>query len=241
MPTASSTASLSQRTITILGLGSLLSERSARITFPELSRWRLVRVHGYRRIFAHTPSAFVQRGIASASTLEMSSLGAEPCEDASFVATAFDVPDDGSGMDAFREREEEYDLKMVKYEPLDNKEAAAAAAAETDGGAEAMLCVCSTDEAYIERWGRERFDRLYTANGMRTIWSWPPDSGLRPCATYLRHCALAAEKLGPIAYASFLDETYLCDRRTTIRQYLKEHPAVMTTLPPEALAERYGG
>ena len=74
----------------------------------------------------------MQHGIADPTTLQMASLGAEPCEGASFVATAFEVPDDGSGMEAFREREEEYDLKMVRFESLSTEE---------DHG-EAMLCVC---------------------------------------------------------------------------------------------------
>eukprot|EP00965_Chrysotila_dentata_P128554 4249553-Pleurochrysis_carterae.AAC.1 len=88
--------------ITVLGLGSLLSERSARTTFPELSGFRLARVDGYRRIFAHTPSLFVQRGIADSNSLQMASLSAEQ-GGGGFVCTAFEVDD--VGMEAFRERE----------------------------------------------------------------------------------------------------------------------------------------
>ena len=159
----------------------------------------------------------------------------------------------------FREREMEFELKMVKYNSLDDeKTPSAAAPSETnhdsngctdggDGGSEkeqlGMLCTCSTDAAFVERWGQAHFDELYRANGLRTIWDWSPDSGLRPCACSLRHCALGAEKLGPVAYASFLDETVLCDRKTTIRSYLERHPEVLTTLPPEqsGLRERYSG
>ena len=104
-----------------------------------------------------------------------------------------------------------------------------------------MLCTCGSDETYISDWGQERFDRLYTALGLTTIWAWAPESGLRPCAAYLRHCALAADRLGLVAQASFLDATYLCDRKTTIRAYLDAHPQVLTTLPPESLRERYSG
>jgi hypothetical protein len=104
-----------------------------------------------------------------------------------------------------------------------------------------MLCLASTDDAYRARWGDGRFAELYASRGLSTIWSWPPSSGLLPCATYLRHCALAAEKLGDEANASFLDETFLCDRTTSVREHLQRTPQVMTTLPPEALRERYGG
>jgi len=198
------------------------------VTFPNLKNFRLAVVKGHRRVFAHTPSVFVQRGITDEETLQMASLSAEPNEGGKFVATAFEVEDEG--MDAFIEREEEFDLRMVPYEELDGS-----------AGGLGMLCCCSSDDAYIERWGAERFHRLYTEMGIRTIWDWPIDSGLRPCATYLRHCALAAEKLGPACHDSFLDETFLCCRRLTIRQYLALHPEVLTTLPPESLRERYGG
>ena len=218
-----------QKKITILGLGSLLSERSSRLTFPTLSNFRVGRLHGYRRVFAHSPSVFVTRGIADAATKQMASLSAEPCTGASFAVTAFEVPDSGLGMEAFREREEEFELAMVDF-------------VDSDGGVgRGMLCQASTDADYIARWGQSRFDELYTSVGLRTCWGWPRDSGLLPCATYLRHCALAAEKLDPAAHASFLDETVLCDRVTTIREYLARHPEVMTTLPPESLRERYSG
>ncbi len=41
--------------------------------------------------------------------------------------------------------------------------------------------------------------------------------------------------------SSFLDQTFLGDRRTTIREYLKQKPHVMLAQPPESLKERYSG
>ena len=64
-------------TVTILGLGSLLSERSSRSTFPALENFRLGRVENYRRVFGHPASIFFQRGLANATTHEYSSLSAE--------------------------------------------------------------------------------------------------------------------------------------------------------------------
>jgi hypothetical protein len=40
---------------------------------------------------------------------------------------------------------------------------------------------------------------------------------------------------------SFLDETFLCDRSTTLREYLAATPAVMATAPPPELVGRYSG
>ena len=67
------------------------------------------------------------------------------------------------------------------------------------------------------------------------------DDELLPCPVYLRHCVLAAEKMGTEAYDSFLDSTYLADRATTIRSYLDKRPDILDSLPPEHLRERYGG
>ena len=60
--------------------GSGGRERSSRTTFPTLANFRLGRIHGYRRIFAHPAAIFVERGIADLPSLQIASLSAEPCE-----------------------------------------------------------------------------------------------------------------------------------------------------------------
>ncbi|KAL1495878.1 hypothetical protein AB1Y20_014522 [Prymnesium parvum] len=219
--------------VTVIGLGSLLSERSARATFPTLRNFRLGRVHGYRRCFAHPAGIFFTRGIADLETKQIASLSAEPCEGASFVCTVFEVEDEG--MDRFREREEEFELVHAPVHSLSEGNPS------SDAQLTGLLCCRSTDDAYIARWGEERFEQLYRRVGVPTIWGYAPDSGLRPCAVYLRHCVLAAQKMGDLCLDSFLDDTYLIDRTTTLREYLAANPHVMATLPPPDLQERYGG
>ena len=239
--------------ITILGFGSLLSESSSRLTFPNLTNFRLGRVPGYRRVFAHPASIFFQRDIADLSTKEMSSLSAESCAGASFVCSVFEVPMKGLIMEevprrfcpsqAFREREEEFNIQLVPYEELDNDDVSndQDISRIKKNNTLGVLCMRSTDEAYISMWGQKHFDRQYKAFGVNTIWNFGLDSGLRPCAVYLRHCTLAAQSMGSECYNSFLDETFLVDRTTTIRSYLHEYPDIMKTLPPPELATRYGG
>jgi hypothetical protein len=95
--TASTTSHNKNDVITILGFGSLLSERSSRTTFPDLQNFRLGRVPNYRRVFGHPASIFFQRGIANLETKEISSLSAEPCPGhAGFVCSVFDVPSIGT-------------------------------------------------------------------------------------------------------------------------------------------------
>mmetsp|Transcript_27987 Transcript_27987/g.39353 ORF Transcript_27987/g.39353 Transcript_27987/m.39353 type:complete len:269 (-) Transcript_27987:481-1287(-) len=241
--TSSSTDSKEEEYVTILGVGSLLSELSARCTFPELYSFRTVRVPNYRRVFSHPAPIFIQRGIGDVETLDISSLCAERDEgNKGLVATAFEIPADDfleSGVPSrdFLEREHEFDIRMVPFiEESEGEEG------KNDFKlSEGILCTKSTDDDYMKKWGREHFEIQYGQYGIKSIWDWGRDSGLRPCGVYLRHCIIAAKKMGNECYTSFLDETFLVDRTTTIREYLEQHADVMNSLPPPALASRYGG
>ena len=90
-----------------------------------------------------------------------------------------------------------------------------------------------------DKQGQEKFAKNYSQYGIDTIWGWGKDSGILPCRVYLRHCVLAAEKQGQLD--SFLDETYLADRVTTIREHLAKDPTIMQEKPPPALVARYSG
>jgi hypothetical protein len=294
---------LDEKKITMLGFGSLLSLKSARVTFPDLENFRLGRVPNHRRVFAHPASIFFERDIAHLDTLEISSLSCEYEAGRSFVCSVFEVTLDPEwssssaaldaseggrgvgGVDfvnstgrndwipsrAFLEREEEFEIAMVPYEELTSSLSSSDDDAETQTttangigivGTSSMKMgvICrqstSTDEAYISLWGRDHFERKYLKYGVETIWDWSEDSGLRPCPAYLRHCVLASWNAGGnggeswsdidvacggVCYDSFLDETYLVDRVTSIREYLKMFPDIMTIEPPEGLRERYGG
>lgn len=262
--------------ITILGFGSLLSIKSARLTFPSLQNFRLGRIPNHRRVFSHPASIFFQRGIARMDTLEMSSLSAEYKEGHSFICSVFEVPNegltaiasDGEGTGewipsrAFLEREEEFEIAMVPYEEFGLNDDCAASGvprrretsvsstasvsasnstASDDTVKYGVLCRRSTDESYLAHWGEAHFQKQYLDYGVKTIWNWDEDSGLRPCQVYTRHCVLASEGIGGACQDSFLDDTYLVDRRTTLRDYLNQYPEIMTTEPPEELKERYGG
>ena len=266
--------------ITILGFGSLLSEQSSRLTFPTLKNFRLGRVPNHRRVFAHPASIFFKRNIANIDTLEMSSLSCEYKEGHSFVCSVFEVPNEGlaaassSGFipsQKFLEREEEFEIQLVPYyddlpsvdvenapmrteTSLSDDTTSSISIEKPLSDKKGVICCRSTDKAYITQWGQAHFEKQYLNYGVKTIWDWEKDSGLRPCPVYLKHCVLASWNCGKnkdgswstdgdggLCYNSFLDDTYLVDRKTTIRQYLKQFPGVMATEPPESLRERYGG
>ena len=230
-------------TITILGFGSLLSESSSKLTFPNLKNFRLGYVPSYRRVFGHPTSIFFRRNIANYETKEMSSLSVEPVDDdIGLVISVFEVDsknmmEDGIPSREFLEREEEFDIISVPYYELLGTNYTEKSNEKKFG----LICAKSTDEAYIERWGQNRFDEHFKKYGVESIWTWTTDSGLRPCSIYLRHCYLAATSMGEVCFNSFLDETFLVDRTTTIRQYIQQYPEVLDVRPPPDLASRYSG
>ncbi|KAF3456281.1 hypothetical protein FNV43_RR00931 [Rhamnella rubrinervis] len=213
----------------VCGFGSLLSERSARSTFPDLENFRIARLNGFRRVFAHVTPIFFERGIAKPETKEISGLSVEPCEGESLVVTVFEIKK--SEIPAYIEREIEYRFLAVLPETLDGK----------PFDYPAVLCARYTDEEFIRmrcKGSKDMFYQLYGQYNIDKIWQ----DDILPCRAYLRHCVLAVKNLGNAAYDNFLDHTYLGDRKTTIRQYLAaKGSGIMEELPPESLKTRYGG
>ncbi|KAF8394608.1 hypothetical protein HHK36_020822 [Tetracentron sinense] len=200
--------------LSICGFGSLLSETSARSTFPDLINFRVARLSGFRRVFAHVAPIFFQRGIANAETGEISSLSVEPCEGETLIVTVFEVT-----------------RSEVVPETLDG----------IPHTSPAVLCARYSDEEYFQvrcKGSKEIYYQRYGRYNIDKIWR----DDILPCRVYLRHCVLAAKNLGNEAYNNFLDHTFLGDRNTTIRQHLvTTGSGIMEEEPPELLKTRYGG
>ncbi|KAK4433894.1 hypothetical protein Salat_0552100 [Sesamum alatum] len=215
--------------VSICGFGSLLSERSARSTFPDLINFRVAKLNGFRRVFAHVAPIFFERGIAKPETKEISSLSVEPYESETLVVTTFEIR--RSEIPSFIEREHEFRFLAV--------------IPETFNGllytTPSVLCARYSDEEYFLnrcKGSKEIFFQRYGRYGIDKIWV----DDILPCRVYLRHCVLAAKNLSETAYDNFLDHTFLGDRKTTIREYLATTGSgIMEEEPPEELKYRYGG
>ncbi|KAK7303745.1 hypothetical protein RJT34_14658 [Clitoria ternatea] len=215
--------------ISICGFGSLLSERSARSTFPDLANFRTARLNRFRRVFAHVAPVFFERGIAKAETMEISSLSVEPCEGETLLVTVFEIRK--SEIPDFINREIEFRFLAVLLETLDGK----------SFDIPAVLCARYSDEEFFNircKGNKEILFQQYGRWNIDKIWR----DDVLPCRVYLRHCVLAAMNLGETAYNNFLDHTFLADRKTTIREYLATTGSgIMEEEPPESLKYRYGG
>ncbi|XP_076902113.1 uncharacterized protein LOC143556743 [Bidens hawaiensis] len=216
-------------TLSICGFGSLLSERSARSTFPDLVNFRVAKLNRFRRVFAHVAPIFFERGIAKPETKEISSLSVEPCEGESLIVTVFEI--NKSEIPSYIEREHEFRFLAVKPETLEGSQYVTPA----------VLCARYSDEEYFQnrcKGSQEIFYERYGRFGIDKIWR----DDVLPCRVYCRHCVLAAKNLGNEAYDNFLDHTFLADRKTTLRKYFATTGSgIMEEEPPELLKARYGG
>ena len=228
--------------LTIAGFGSLLSERSARSTFPDLKNFRLGKVVGYRRVFAHTCSIFFDRGIARPDTGEVSSLSVEEHEGSEIYVTLFEIEATPEAITSFIEREHEFRFMAVQPHPMSNEQCCEEGEGEGFAGTQsertAVICARNSDQAYRQsRCPQEEWERRYGRHGLSSIWR----DDVLPCRVYLRHCVLAAKGHGAKVEKNFLDHTVLADRQTLLRSWLDSNPEIMTELPPPALEERYSG
>ncbi|KAM7280014.1 hypothetical protein ACFE04_007148 [Oxalis oulophora] len=215
--------------ISICGFGSLLSERSSRSTFPDLINFRVAKLNGFRRVFAHVAPIFFDRAIAKPQTKEISSLSVEPYQGETLIVTVFEIQK--SKIPAFIERELEFRFLAVIPETLDGEPFTSPA----------VLCARYSDEEFFQvrcKGSKEIYFQHYGRYNIDKIWR----DDVLPCRVYLRHCVLAAKNLGDEAYNNFLDHTFLADRKTTIRDYFATTGAgIMEEEPPESLKTRYGG
>ncbi|KGN47414.1 uncharacterized protein LOC101211619 isoform X1 [Cucumis sativus] len=215
--------------ISVCGYGSLLSERSARSTFPELINFRIARLNNFRRVFGVIAPIFFEHDIAKPETKEISSVFAEPCEGETIIITVFEIKK--FEIPAFIEREFAFRFLTVLPETLDGKLY----------HKPAVLCSRSTDEEFFQvkcKGNKDIFLQYYGRHNVDKIWR----DDILPCRVYLRHCILAAKGVDDVAYNNILDHTFLGDRCTTIREYLVTNgSSIMEEEPPKSLKFRYGG
>ena len=244
--------------VTIAGFGSLLSPTSAVHTFPDLSNFRVGRLATaggggdgacWRRVFAHTTAIFHARGVARPATREVASLSVEPAPRGSppLAVSLFEVEATPAATAALVDREHEFRLLALPVVDWDGGVgAAAAAAAAAPAPRLAVVCAAWTDAAYrAARCPPGEWERRYrgtypdgTPFNLTRVWD---DAHVLPCRAYLRHCVLAARRLGPAAEACLLDNTLLADRVTVLRAWLAANPGIIEEEPPAELVGRYSG
>jgi hypothetical protein len=158
-------------------------------------------------------------------SVEVASVAAEPAAaDAELVVATFQIP--RSEYAAFEEREAFFRLTPVAVVPHPDhpwtaEEDAAHAAAPT-----CALCVRFASEAELVATNfasQAAFDARVRPWYSGAIFR----RDIRPCRVYLKHCLVAAERLGPAALANFLATSFLADGNTSVGAYLAAHPSLL--------------
>ncbi len=214
--------------VSIVGYGSLLSVASARRTCPSLRNFRRAHVDGYCRVFTLVSVSMLRKGLTQLESREVASVAAAKRSSLDAAATAaspismlvsvFEIP--RSELAAYCEREQRYEFVTVDAH-FDSEGASASvpSAARTVRG---LMCIESTDEAYLRNrcGGDERVLRSRIGDQVADLKVWRSD--VLPASRYLRFCLQAAKDVaGDAGVDNFLHTTFLADRRTSIFDYIK--------------------
>lgn len=208
---------LKNSTITVIGLGSLLSEVSARRTCPGLTNFRLAYLEGYKRVFNKTDSVLARAGKIPKDRNDYACLSAVPDANATPMAvSAFEIP--SSDWLFLVQREFEYKLWSVPFRPVAGEE-------ESTG----VLCVgnyeCDEECEIIVNADpvRKACWEAFRLSCDEPMWRFD----LLPNPEYLKRCLTYASKHGSEVLDNFLDTTFT-GQGMSIRDHLKTSGLVDT-------------
>jgi hypothetical protein len=199
---------LSGNTIAVLGYGSLLSEASARETIPSLSKFELVQIPGYKRIFNKVGIVFFERYGASETDIRISSCATRKDPQCCITASLFECSE--ADFLLMYEREHRFQWVNAQYQATDGSTGYARMCTE-NSDENYLLNKCITESEYWRRVGRFYVGKI-----------WRED--ILPFPTYLKHCLDAADSHGTNVLDNFLDFSFLADGKTSIRTYMRATP-----------------
>ena len=203
---------------TLAGIGSLVSERSARSSFA-FSNFRIGEIRGWRRAFNQNNWVNVQCGWGDMAAQNTAALAMVRADD-DFVShvALLDVADED--LYGFYERETGYHIRSTPFYERSN-----------DGSVlkmgDALLCTACDDDAEADAlWAPggpmeqqctgSEYAREWMRSSLRPLWP-SKEARLLPAPGYLRLCAAAHMRAGLLDH--FLDSTVLNDQTTTLREH----------------------
>ena len=162
---------------------------------------------------------------------------AEPDQNSYILVSVFDVP--RSDLADFYRREDFFRVTEVRVSEYPAGSWATYAGPGAESSTHALMCLkfADDDELIATNFGsRELFNSRYSEHYQGAVYR----RDLMPCKPYLKHCLVAAERLGAAFRANFETSTFLGDGRRTIRDYLDERPG-WDEQTPLGTFDRYQG
>ena len=221
-------------TTTVFGYGSLMSESSCKRTCPSCENHRLAALHGWRRAFSLVSVSQIRNGNADMEHGKIAALAVSPDGGHGgrgglvprILGCVFEIKNDD--LDELIRREHRYNMmKLPCYEISDPETCVIPVEQEPVW---AIVFVASTDKEYIRKCEAEqqqqeqqsipgtRYQEIVGQHYSGSLWH---RTDILPVDKYLHFCIEAAEVLGGrVSRDNFLDNTFLADAKTSIREYL---------------------
>ncbi|MEM6810835.1 MAG: hypothetical protein AAF549_00020 [Pseudomonadota bacterium] len=197
--------------IQIIGLGSLLSEESARNTCPDLRNFRFAKLRGYKRIFNKTDSTLALNEQIPPHSKKYACLSAIPDQSIrEMFVSVFDIPQ--TEWDYFLYREFEYRIEPIAFYELGSEKIDKAYACLGDFKSD-QECFEYISGNEIRKKRLNEFRQKYTG----PMWRYD----IEPNPVYLYRCLNILEKDKPEFLDNFLDTTFT-GAGHSIRSYLKK-------------------
>ena len=197
-------------TVTIGGFGSLMDEASARATTPSITNWRYGWVDGYVRVFNLVSILNIIRGNATGDHL--ATCTARAVASGKLRVCLYDVP------------ASEYPQLLARERRL--REVVTPYREDTGQVGDCVIFGEYSDAEYraeratTEAMWQEEVGQFYSGNAIYR-------DDLLPVPSYLARCLTAFKKLGDESLDNFLDQSFLGDGKTTIREYIARGDAEM--------------
>lgn len=192
--------------VTVIGIGTLLSEDSVNHTCPGAVNFRLGVVSGYKRVF-NKVDPFAQ----DFKSLKRANLSAVRDASASIMVSAVDIV--GEDWHAMLAREFDYDICSVEF--YDQQVAGPVQAYICSAYENDEICEKAIRECPIRTKGLQKLRKKYDG----PIWS----TDLLPNPDYIFKCLRALSGYGQDFKDNFLDQTWLGCETRTLRSYLLEN------------------
>lgn len=191
--------------ISLFGYGSLISESSARSTCPNLTNFHHVYAKDVARIFAKVNPQSLKRGEGNLETLELAPVTLVEKKGAITYGCSFDIPD--AEWPAIKAREFDYAEGEVTIFDIKTHQSKLV---------KTFYGLHSDDEIPTETDMAKQYWHDVRKHYQGKIYR----DDVLPEPLYLNRCLNAFKQVGIEMHDNFLDQTYLADRTTTIREYL---------------------
>ena len=189
----------------VIGYASLLSPVSIRRLFPNARNITPVEIHGHARCFNSYGTLSITKGLAHQNDRKLAHAAAVLRPDTILYALAFQL--DEADFKTYQRHEFRYDLREVTV-----------ISRETGEALRAIICYESADQLIdTSLVGASDIYVLYAQYGVTAFWH----TQHLPAEVYLKHCLAAARDLGSDYITNFLKTSFIYDRETNLRAYLK--------------------